>query len=70
MMRSKRAALQRSMADCTCFERARLAWRVASERMNTRSSWIAFMRIRSPRSAPPVFRLLGSTDRIAIVFPG
>ena len=44
--------------------------RVASERMKTRAPWlqgaIAFMRMRSPRSAPPLFRRDGSMLMTAI----
>ena len=40
--------------------------RVASERMKMFGPRIAFMRMRSPSSAPPVLRRVGSTERIAI----
>ena len=40
--------------------------RVASERMKICLPWIAFMRMRSPSNAPPVFRREGSTATIAI----
>ena len=44
--------------------------RVASERIKTRESWIAFIRILSPNRAPPVLRFDGSTETIAIRFSG
>ncbi|MCY1533136.1 hypothetical protein D9M68_684490 [compost metagenome] len=44
-----------------------MAWRVASERMYTLGLLIAFIRMRSPSRAPPVFRLEGSTEIIASV---
>ena len=39
-------------------------------RMNTRLLKIAFMRIRSPSNAPPVFCFVGSIDRIATFLSG
>ena len=42
------------------------ASRVASERMKTLGRRIAFMRMRSPSSAPPVLRRVGSTESTAI----
>ena len=67
IIRSKPAALQISIDSCTYFESARLACLVASERMYTRGLLIEFIRIRSPKSAPPVLRLDGSTEIIASV---
>ena len=61
MTRSKPAALQMSIDSRTCLLSARFDWRVASERMYTRGSWIAFMRMRSPSSAPPA--CAGATGR-------
>ena len=68
--RSKPATLRIDEASRTCPDNARFAWRVASERMYTRGSLIEFMRIRSPSSAPPVFRLVGSTEMMPIVRSG
>ncbi|HRC57468.1 MAG TPA: hypothetical protein PKU97_16155, partial [Kofleriaceae bacterium] len=46
------------------------ASRVARERMYTRGPWahgpMAFMRMRSPRSAPPLLRRDGSIDTTAM----
>ena len=44
--------------------------RVAKERMNVRSLRRLFIRIRSPRSAPPVRRRVGSTATTAIESSG
>ena len=44
--------------------------RVAIERMKTCLERSEFMRMRSPSSAPPVRRRVGSTDRIAILRSG
>ena len=44
--------------------------RVARLRMNTRLLKMAFIRIRSPSKAPPVFCFVGSIDRIATLFSG
>ena len=47
-----------------------VAPRVAMERMKTPgSAWCRCMRTRSPRIAPPVARLDGSTAMMATVFP-
>src|ERR1017187_7053868 len=44
--------------------------RVAMERMNMPgSAWCCCMRMRSPKIAPPVMRLVGSIARMATVFP-
>src|SRR6266849_2716037 len=53
--RSKPATLQAAITSGRLFEISASAPRVASERMNTRPPAIAFMRMRSPSSAPPVF---------------
>ena len=44
--------------------------RVASERMKTRPCLMLFIRMRSPSSAPPVLRLVGSTQSTATRFCG
>ena len=54
----------------TCLESARLDLRVASDLIYTLPLLIAFIRIRSPRSAPPVLRFDGSTDTIARCLSG
>ncbi|MNL08757.1 hypothetical protein D3C87_1294920 [compost metagenome] len=59
--------MQISILSCTFFDNARLACRVASERMYTLGLLIAFILIRSPSRAPPVFRLEGSTEIMASV---
>ena len=69
-IKSNWAAFKMSRASWTWRDRARLDWRVASERMYTRSEWMAFIRMRSPRRAPPVFRLEGSTLTRAMRFSG
>ena len=43
---------------------------VAKERINTLGWSMAFIRIRSPSKAPPVFLLLGSTETMAMVLVG
>ena len=70
IIRSYFAALSTCTASDTCLERAKLDCRVANDRMYTRSLLIAFIRIRSPKSAPPVFRLEGSTETIPICLSG
>ena len=70
IIKSYSAAFNTSIASPTYLESARLLWRVASERMYTRSLLIAFIRIRSPSSAPPVLRLDGSTEINPICFSG
>ena len=64
--RSKPAARQAAIASGRQAAISAPEARVASERMKMRSPWIAFMRMRSPSSAPPVLRRDGSTARIAI----
>jgi hypothetical protein len=58
--------LQAAITSGRLFEISLSAPRVASERMNTRLPAIAFMRMRSPSSAPPDFLREGSTARMAI----
>ncbi len=70
MMRSKPADWQMAMDWTMCCDSARWAWRVASERMKTRSEPRELSRIRSPRRAPPVRRLVGSTEMMAMVISG
>jgi len=70
MIRSYAAAFRTSTASCTCFDKAKLLCRVAKLRIYTRELLIAFIRIRSPSKAPPVFRLEGSTEIIPMVFLG
>ncbi len=67
MIRSKPAAWQTAIESSMFLVRARWAWRVASERMKTRSEPRTFSRMRSPRRAPPVFLLVGSIERMATV---
>ncbi len=57
-------------ASATYFDKAKFACRVAKERMYTRSLKIEFMRMRSPKRAPPVFRLEGSTEIMPTVLSG
>ena len=66
MIKSKFAAFKTSRASETCLDKARLDCRVAKERIYTRSLFMAFIRIRSPNKAPPVFLFDGSTETIAI----
>ena len=54
------------MARWTCGERARLACRVASDRIYARGWGSEFIRIRSPSNAPPERRFVGSTEMMAI----
>ncbi len=54
------------MASPSAGETSDPASRVASERMNTFGVLIAFMRMRSPSSAPPVLRRDGSIEMTAI----
>ena len=60
------AAFKILIASATCFDSAKLDWRVAKERIYTRSFFMEFIRILSPNSAPPVLRLEGSTETTAI----
>ena len=62
----KPAARHAAIASPSAAETSLPVSRVASERMNTFGPWIAFMRMRSPSSAPPVLRRVGSTERMAI----
>ena len=64
-MRSKSAAWQIETASRTCLLNDKLDWRVANERIYTRGELMAFIRMRSPRRAPPVLRLDGSTEIMA-----
>src|SRR5207248_9800991 len=64
--RSNPATLQAAITSGRLFEISLSAPRVASERMNTRAPAIAFMRMRSPSSAPPDFLREGSTARMAM----
>ncbi len=59
-IRSKPADFSRRIESASTALVARWARRVASERMNTCGLASAFMRIRSPSSAPPVRRRVGS----------
>ena len=61
-IRSKSAACSTRTASATARESARCARRVASERAKMPGPWIAFMRMRSPSSAPPERRRVGSTS--------
>jgi len=70
MMRSNCAAFNTSTASLTCFDKAKLDWRVAKLRMYTLGLLMAFIRIRSPSKAPPVLRFEGSTEMIPTVFSG
>ena len=69
-IKSKPADWQRKIDSSMFWVRARWAWRVASERMKTRSEPRALRRMRSPSRAPPVFLLVGSTERMAMVRVG
>ena len=66
----KPAALQAAITSGSAREISAPASRVARERMKTRScprqGPIAFMRMRSPRSAPPDLRRDGSIEMMAI----
>ena len=64
--RSKPATLHAAIASPSAAETSLPVSRVASERMNTFGVLIAFMRMRSPSSAPPVFRRDGSTASTAM----
>jgi hypothetical protein len=66
MTRSKPATRQAAIAPGSEAEISAPEARVASERMNTFSVWIEFIRMRSPSSAPPVLRRDGSTAMTAI----
>jgi hypothetical protein len=68
--RSKPAHLQAATTSGSARLSSLPASRVASERMNTRGplahGLMAFMRMRSPRSAPPLLRRDGSMDTTAM----
>ena len=66
IMRSNPATFKMSNAFCTWALRAKFAWRVAKERINTLPCLMAFIRMRSPNKAPPVFLFEGSTDTTAM----
>ena len=70
MMRSKPAALHAASTSGKACEISLPKSRVASERMKTREPWLqgamAFIRIRSPSSAPPDLRRDGSIDITAM----
>ena len=68
--KSKLDAFKISTASFTYLDSAKLLWRVAILRINTRSLRMAFMRILSPNKAPPVLRLLGSTEIMPSVLVG
>ena len=57
--RSKPATLQAAITSGSAWLISLPASRVASERMKTFGWLIAFMRMRSPSSAPPVLRRVG-----------
>ena len=69
-IRSKPLARRNASASSSTALVERLLRRVAIERMKIRSSRRLFMRIRSPSSAPPVRRRVGSTASTAIRVPG
>ena len=54
------------MASRTCFDKAKFDCLVAKERIYTLVLLIEFIRILSPKRAPPVLLFEGSTDTIAI----
>ncbi len=58
------------MASFTCFDNARLLCLVARLRIYTRGLLMEFIRILSPKSAPPVFFFEGSTEIIPKVLSG
>src|SRR5215831_11862163 len=64
--RPKPATLHAAMTSGRPFATSACAPRVASERMNTRPPPMAFMRMRSPSSAPPDLRREGSTASTAM----
>jgi hypothetical protein len=66
---SNPAARQAAIASPSAAESSLPVPRVASERMKMFGPWIAFIRMRSPSSAPPVLRRVGSTDSTAILSP-
>ena len=70
MIISYLAAFNTSIASFTYFDNAKFDWRVANERIYTLGLLIAFIRIRSPKRAPPVFLLDGSTEINPMVFSG
>ena len=69
-IKSNPAALTTSRTSPIAADNSVLEPRVARLLMNTRLLKMAFMRMRSPRSAPPVFCFVGSIDRIAIFLSG
>ena len=70
MIKSKPAVLTISSTSLIAPESSVREPRVARLRMKTRLLKIAFMRIRSPSNAPPVFCFVGSIDRIATFLSG
>ena len=70
MTRSNPTAWQASIALPIQFAISRPLSLLAKERMNKFSSAREFMRILSPRSAPPVLFLVGSVARRATLEPG
>jgi len=69
-MRSKPAAFNTSRASSMDAASSVLDSLVANERMKACGVSTAFIRMRSPRRAPPVLRFEGSTERMAIVISG
>ncbi len=67
MIKSNSAAFTTSIASLIAFDNSEWESRVARERIYTRLLKIAFIRMRSPSNAPPVFRFVGSMDNIAIL---
>ena len=70
IIRSKEAAFRMSTASAICLESAKFDCLVAKLLIYTFGAFMAFIRIRSPNNAPPVFRLDGSTEIIPTVFFG
>ncbi len=66
MTRSKPAAWQASITSASASGTSAADERVASDRKNTCGGSIAFMRMRSPSSAPPPLRRVGSTASTAM----
>ena len=67
MTRSKPASLQAAMTSGSAAEISEPVSRVASERMKMFGCSMAFMRMRSPSSAPPVRLRDGSIEMMAIL---
>ena len=67
MIRSKPASLQAAMTSGSAAEISLPVSRVASERMKMFGCSMAFMRMRSPSSAPPVRLREGSIEMMAIL---